>query len=366
MFQGIPAMMVSGGVPGAAPPASGWTKKRTVTVDNLYVPSTQTDFAVLLSYTDNGFKTTGNGGSVTSSSGFDIRPFSDSGLTTALTFELESYNGLTGAIAMWVKISSLSSASDTIFYIAYGNALITTDGSSNATWDSSYIGVWHLGNGTTLSLADSTSNGYTLTNNGTVGATTGQIDGAAGSFNGTNQSLNTGTLTSGVNKMTISAWINITSFSNSDDLMFEYSTNFNSVRAWIVDPNDGSGVWGVSCHADPLGYNGGSFTRPATGVHHCVFTFDTTTGTALSTAAYIDGVSQTMTQGTFADLTGVNFSDFPLHIMSRGGVDLFMPATYLDEVRLSNIIRSADWVTTLYNNQSNPGVFAALGTEGPG
>jgi hypothetical protein len=34
-----------------------------------------------------------------------------------------------------------------------------------------------------------------------------------------------------------------------------------------------------------------------------------------------------------------------------------------DELRISKIERSADWITTDYNNQSNPGTFSALGTE---
>ena len=72
----------------------------------------------------------------------------------------------------------------------YGNSSINTDQSDPPnTWDSNFKAVWHLGNDTTLSLIDSIS-GNSLTNNGTVGATTGIINGAAGTFNGTSQSLN--------------------------------------------------------------------------------------------------------------------------------------------------------------------------------
>jgi hypothetical protein len=35
----------------------------------------------------------------------------------------------------------------------------------------------------------------------------------------------------------------------------------------------------------------------------------------------------------------------------------------IDEVRISNVARSADWVTTEYNNQNAPGSFITLGTE---
>src|SRR3989338_5281148 len=35
----------------------------------------------------------------------------------------------------------------------------------------------------------------------------------------------------------------------------------------------------------------------------------------------------------------------------------------IDEARVSNIIRSADWITTEYNNQSSPSTFYAVGAE---
>jgi hypothetical protein len=35
----------------------------------------------------------------------------------------------------------------------------------------------------------------------------------------------------------------------------------------------------------------------------------------------------------------------------------------LDEFRVSNIARSADWIKTEYNNQSSPGTFHSLGGE---
>jgi len=49
----------------------------------------------------------------------------------------------------------------------YGNTSAASQQNATSTWDSNYQGVWHLGNGTTLSAADSTGN-----NNGTASSTT--------------------------------------------------------------------------------------------------------------------------------------------------------------------------------------------------
>ena len=114
---------------------------RSLTVQSSQVPSTQTDFPVLVSVTHADLKSTGNGGHVQSSSGFDIRPYSDSALTTALTFELEFYDPVNGILVMWVKIASLSDG--LVFYLAYGDAGLTTDGSNSATWSNSFASVFN-------------------------------------------------------------------------------------------------------------------------------------------------------------------------------------------------------------------------------
>ncbi len=146
-----------------------------ISINSAQVPSTQTDFPVLVSQTDARFKTVGNSGHVENASGFDIRPYSDTALTSALSYDLERYNASTGEVVMWVKVASLSS-STTPIYLAYGDASLTTDGSSTTTWSNSFLGVYHCKDGTTLSVASATgsNNG---TNNSGVAATTGQIDG---------------------------------------------------------------------------------------------------------------------------------------------------------------------------------------------
>src|SRR5438552_2013456 len=105
-----------------------------ITIDHTKVPSTQTDFPVLVSVTDTRFKDVAHGGAVQSASGYDIRPYSDAGLIFPLKYELERYNGATGEVVMWVKIASLSSSVDTVIYIGYCDTTLTTNGSSTATW----------------------------------------------------------------------------------------------------------------------------------------------------------------------------------------------------------------------------------------
>src|SRR5438067_4149558 len=344
--------------------------QRTLTIDHTKVPSTQANFTVLVSLTDPALKTAANGGHVANADGYDIGFYADSGGTTKLKWEVVKYDGVTGNLIAWVKIPYVSSSSDTVFYLMYGNGAITTDQSDPAnTWDSNFKAVWHMGNGSSLSLSDSTSNGNGLANVGATGATAGKISGGAGPFNGTSQCLKTvNSINLGTNKVTLSAWANITGYTNSNFAALAQfaSTNwyFNN-NSLSSTPNE-AGTWGVWAAGNGRAHNGGKFTRPSAGVHHVVFTYDTTAGAALNVKAYVDGVAQTITQ-TFSDNTAsANFGNYIVHLMAQSDETVFWPSTYLDEIRLSSSTRSAAWITTEYNNQSSPGTFITMGSESCG
>ncbi len=194
-----------------------------VTIDHTKVPSTQTDFPVLISITDARLKTVGNGGHVQNTSGYDIRPFSDTGCGTPLTFELERYNGSTGEVVMWVKIASLSSSSDTVIYLGYGNSSINVDGSSTSTWSNNFLGVYHLADGTTLNV-----NSATGSNNGTnhsATATSGKIDGAGAFASASTQYIGLGGSMANNTSITYSAWVNATSFPGAFNTVLGYDGN---------------------------------------------------------------------------------------------------------------------------------------------
>ena len=340
--------------------------QRSITIDHTKVPSTQSNFTVLVSLTDPALKTVANGGHVANANGYDIGFYADSGGTTKLKWEVEKYDGTTGNLIAWVKIPSVSSSTDTVFYLMYGNSAITTDQSDPPnTWDSNFKAVWHLRNDTILSLIDSIS-GNSLTNTGTVGATTGIIDGAAGTFNGTSQSLNSPPIdltTTG--HVMLTAWVNTAAFANDDGLFFEFSNNFNlNPGGFLVDPNDTPTRGFVVGLLNDAGHNEGYFTRPFTGWHYYAFTFDfTAQAGTLATGAYVDAIAQVLTQNKFiTGSPGFHAGYCPFYIMSRGATTLFHQGA-VDEVRLSSIFRSPEWITTELNNQSSPGTFITMGSE---
>lgn len=64
--------------------------------------------------------------------------------------------------------------------MAYGDSGISTSQENiGGVWDSNYLVVLHLGDGTTLDGTDSTSNGNDYTASGSAAAATGKIGGCA-------------------------------------------------------------------------------------------------------------------------------------------------------------------------------------------
>src|SRR5207237_9106810 len=144
--------------------------ERSMTIDHTKVPSTQSNFTVLISVTDPALKTVANGGHVANANGYDIGFYADFVGTIKLKWEVEKYDGTTGNLIAWVKIPSVSSSSNTVFYLIYGDSSINTNQSDPPnTWDSNFKGVWHMADSAAnTTIKESTVTGANRTNNATT------------------------------------------------------------------------------------------------------------------------------------------------------------------------------------------------------
>ncbi len=327
------------------------------------MPSTQTSFPALVVASAARFKTIGNGGHV--QTGTDIRPYSDTGLSSALTYEMEFYDGTNGIWIGWVLISSLADA--VTIYLGYGDAALNTDGSSTSTWPSQYKSVYHLSNGSSLSVNDSTSNALNGTNHSS-GATTGKIDGGA-SFNGSSQYIDLG-----------------------DPSSVDFGTGDYCLQAWVYDTNVGTTGQILSKDGD-VGGRQFEFSIGAAGsgqVRSVIFgddtnyaIYDSPSIVSANTWTKLDivrsgnsaGALHCYKNGSSQTFSFVSNADFPktmqatstnLNIGRRvySGFEGYFPGN-LDEIRISNTAPSANWITTEYNNQSAPNTFWTMGSEVP-
>ena len=177
-----------GGVVGAKYPGSfsaEFMYENAITINTAKVLSSQTGFPLLISGTYPFLANTANGGDVQSGiNGYDIVFANDIYGYNALNWQVESYNGATGAVNIWVN-TPVSSTTSTVIYMFYGNSIISSFQSSPAlVWNGNYLGVYHFSSSAgALSAADSTSHAANGAVTGATGTPSGIVDGA-GAYTG--------------------------------------------------------------------------------------------------------------------------------------------------------------------------------------
>src|SRR5208283_4211087 len=324
---------------------------RPITIDHTKVPNTdRTNFPVLISGVYPFLATAANGGQVQNANGYDIIFTADYAGTTQLDHEIESYDPATGTINMWVRLPVLSHTCDTVIYVAYGNAAVTTSQENiNEVWDSNYLGVWHLS-----TMADSTANGYTLTNNNAAGTVAGQI-GSATSFNGSNQYLNNSspTIPAG-SPITISYWEFQASANVQNSSAFNFGGSDSPNRIQAHSPwSDRTLYWDYGSISSG-GRVSTDYTPYLDAWTYVTLQYDPN---VTNHVIYLNGVakaSATSSNTPVSPEQGIEIGRWALAGYQNGN---------LDEFRVSTVARSADWIATEYNNQSSPATFASVGPE---
>lgn len=335
---------------------NSWDYRIPITVLSAKVDANLTDFPVYvdLSNLPAAFFTN------VKSDGSDIR-ITTSDTTTEVPREVVTINTGAGTGELHFK-GTISSSSNTTFYIYYGNAAATepaasaTYGSQNV-WNSAYKGVYHLANGTTLSPNDSTATAI----NGTITqatATTGQIDGG-GNFDGINDKIDINSVYGlGNTNVTISAWANLPDTSESGAFVKignESGSNIGFALGVGNTTFDTEGNNLVMLYEGIRWINTSSAL--GTGKHYAVMTVDAS-GVP---SAYKDGVFISSYSGTnaAAPTTGAT----KIGGYTGSGAENRFGQYGLDEVRISNTPRASTWISTEYNNQSSPATFYSVGSE---
>ncbi len=331
---------------------AAFSYSRSITVNGGQVPSTQTNFPMLVSGTYTYLKTVGNGGKVQNANGYDVGFYTGSDCSTGkMAWETERYIATTGEVVYHVNVASISNG--TVFYMCYGDSSITTDQSNaSGTWNSSYVAVYHLPDGTTLTANDSTTNANTGTITGSPTAVVGEIDGAAGSFDQASNNYINITDNAGLrpSSFTGEAWLYRTGSvhaTNGAGIIGKWSTN-----GWMVFIHPVT--QDISFYTNGAEQDSGTVLGLNTWTH-VVVTFDGSTKTI-----YVNGSSVASTGGSFTPVSTV-----PMEInryLNTGSTG--MPGN-VDEFRFSNTALPANWITAEYNNQSAPASFYTVGSEVP-
>jgi hypothetical protein len=327
---------------------SAWTNRKAVTDDHSKVSGNLANFPILFSVTDANLKTVANGGQVGRSDGGDILFTSADGVTK-LDHELESYNGSNGQVSAWVGLPAVSSTTDTVIYVYYGNTSALAQQNPAGVWDSDYKLVWHLGDGTTLNPTDSTGNHTDGVSDSAAAAAGKIVGGAAGVVEATGSNLVTGD-----QSRTLECWFQITDRLYSDQTIcgMGYDNGTGSMFSLMYRANS-------TLSLDAMGIAQSFPWTADSNWHHLAASYTKNAGLQ-NAAVYLDGVQQATTgdSGTLASPSPSYFDiqHNPAYPWSN------MTGT-VDEFRVSGTTRSGAWITTEYNNQNSPGSFVKLGSQ---
>ncbi len=341
---------------------AAYLNRRKVTFDNGSSTVALTNFPVLITLNSSNIDY-----AKTQNSGQDIR-FVDSDDTTALNYEIEKWDE-SATSTVWAKVPSVSTGTADFIYMYYNNTGASDGQQVTSTWDTNYIGVWHLKeDNSSTTILESTVNHSTSTKNGVSSPTStlGAIDGAQ-YFHG--QSFD-------ADKISVSttSYNNLTQTTTTWDFWIDREDATSSLVMGKSDNNVDSG-WVIT--NAPIGSmrweairastnNLCSISSIPTSTAHIVYTYAGANPptSCVGLTAYINGVSVTVTvssPGSGAQNSDVNDS-FGLgqNVYAGGGATTWY-AGMLDEVRISNVVRSVDYVVAEYKNGVN--TFNTFGAE---
>ena len=335
--------------------SSNWNYKREITINASQIATTTDSFPVLATTTLADLKTIANGGKVINDNGYDIF-FTDDDGTTVLDFEREKYASTTGEIVYWIK-TDISSTTDKTIYMYYGNGSATDLATTTGVWDDNFVMVQHLqetdidaGSG---DIKDSTSNGNNGTTSGMDSAdqVAGQVDGSF-DFDGSDDYVvvsDDDSLDMSVNdEVTIEGWIKPVGSGDAQQniidqevsMRMQYEPGGKKIEYSTVDGTEVQ----RRCWSSDNSINDNEWYYVAYAVKN-----DELIG-------YLDGESVcdiSFSNGLYNKQAGLKIGRY------QGSATEYFNGT-IDEVRISNIARSAGWIETEYNNQSDTDSFMTI------
>jgi hypothetical protein len=339
-----------------------WTYRVKITIQSSQINSDLTEFPVYLRGSDFGASTFTNAKSAAE----DFRITKADG-TTELPFEIVYYDSGSNEFLVHFKADFVSSSSDTVFYLYYGNSGASAYGAAdtygrNNVW-ADYYGVWHLREdfSSTSTAIDSTGNGrnFTVFNSPTNSA--GKLSGNTLSLNGSNEYLAYADSSNAFSQepMSISFWFKPHSVSGGLQEVFSkglagnnraaYSWQFAYNRPTVDDirfgTSDGSGtafvgtslnIVNVWAHVQGIIFSNGHIS-----LYH--------NGSLIQTNTSLSSLNNSP-------------SNTSLNLGRVSGASGYYDGE-IDSVRVRNADVSADWIAAEYANQNSPATFYAVGGE---
>jgi len=328
-------------------PYDGWAYHAPVTFSGYSGAEALTNFPALVVLTNACFGGANAFSYSQFQSGSNDLAFTDAD-GNSLNYEVEAWNPA-GASTVWVQVPVLTSnAAVTAWWGAPGQAAqaCTTNGS---VWSNGYAGVWHLSEASGNAVNAARRGGDGVPSSVTQNAA-GVVGGAA-SFDGTSAYYTCGPTHSLDGLRTWEGWVN--------------PSNFSYYRI-VIGKGYSAGYWfglvqgsgNIRLHCVGNASQDSASAVPLNQWTHIAATYDNA-----AMRFYLGGRLDAERASSGALQTNLNQSariGADYNNGSSGDLNYFFPGK-MDEIRVSSVVRSSDWVWAVYQNMASNNVFQSYG-----
>jgi hypothetical protein len=297
--------------------------------------------------------------------GGDLR-FSDASGDVELNYEVDTWN-TSGESHVWVQVPALSGTATSIrAHWGHSTATAPAYTGNGLTWSNGYVSVWHFAETSGTTLNDAVGN-YDGTANAGVDFAESGVLGSGARFNGSNgQVALTGmSLVANKSQFTVSGWASLDALGPSskddtyDSALFSTAVLGPSypIILWYNQTQNSNGDRVYSFNVGDTSTTGNRVST-GSGVAQAL-TWQNIAGVMSGTTRriYVDGTQRgtaTGTQSTTGSATSGNLGYW------LGSVNMYFDGA-MDEVRLSTVARSADWLRAEWLTAASNTVFATYG-----
>jgi len=320
-----------------------WQERNKIIINHEKVMGNLTDFPVMVKIRDKDLKDSAQ------SDGDDIL-FTASDKTTKLDHEIEYYDLDRGELTAWVKVPELSSIEDTEIYIYYGNDAAANQENPSGVWSNGYEAVFHLHDDFTNST-DSTP----AVNGGTSDVLGIIADAQDFERDDNTDHLNLGKWSVSGDELTIQTWAKFESFARPHARIID--------KAQSIADQDHVFMLGTINTGSDLRFSLKTGTNDASGTSTLITASSLVTNTWYHLAATYDGTNMRLikdgvVQGTPLSKTGdIRENNWDIFVGNQAPDNSVQFDGILDEVRISSVARSPEWLKTEYNNIVAPQDF---------
>jgi hypothetical protein len=337
----------------------GWQYRKQITIDHTQLSSDQDNFPLLISCIDvDLMKARADGG--------DILFMNNLGVASKLYHDLDEFNQSTGTLVTWVKIPFLSSTSDTVILMYYGNPDSLYMPYPEKVW-TGFEAVYHLCKTPNQMIQDNTGNNNDGVPHGGM-TTSNLIEGKIGScylFDGNDDYISFTDFTSTMNEGTCSAWIQTT----GDEPMAVWGegvTSSSKPYIYLGKRDNGKLMYA----RDVYGTNSNFQGQKEVGMNDGIWHYISWGSTGSENRFFFDGDEIALSWQDGQNPNGIWFDDQNTDtstigcLIQDGTVNLWNGL--LDEIKITSTPLDATRIAAEYANQNNPSGFISIGPEEPG